>query len=192
MRETGTILLSNGSETVFWLGHEELVNPYRWQGWGRNGKVYAYRFRRALEDYPTQKIYLHRWLAYHELGGDAIYGKMIDHADSNSLNNTWNNLRVVCPVRNAWNKSNEGQASQFTGVTYEPARRGRSKWRARLTLADRTRVHIGYFATEMEAMEAVDRRSFEVYGDTALTNARLPLLSCVAPEADSTTFDIPF
>ncbi len=71
-------------------------------------------------------------------------------------------------------------------------RPGPSKWRARLTLTDGKRVHLGYHATELEAMQAVDRRAFEEWGDVSYTNAKLPLLSCVAPDADESDYSIPF
>lgn len=169
--------------------HEDIVLRYVWRPTIRPHTTYLVRSRRKSEDWPSATIYLHRWIAAHELGLEAIKGRLIDHRDGNGQNNCWDNLRVCNALANAWNKSQEANASQFTGVDWIEKRQ---RWRARLTLTDGKRKFLGYFEQEIEAARAVDKAAFEEWGEVSWSQLTLPLIEGVRMETPGETFDIPF
>ncbi|AGF85131.1 NHN endonuclease [Moumouvirus goulette] len=80
-----------------------IVNKYKWY-LGKSGYPMCYELG---------KMQLHR-LIYTCVVGDKIPSDIyVDHIDRNKLNNTNNNLRLVTPQENSFNKSTE---SNFKGV----------------------------------------------------------------------------
>jgi len=92
-------------------------------------------------------IYMH-----HLLMGTPIRGYVVDHIDENGLNNRRSNLRVIT------HGDNIRRASKTSGVSFLKRLKARP-WKAEVKI-DGERYHVGYFATEEEAIAA--RNSFLV------------------------------
>lgn len=75
----------------------------------------------------------------------------VDHIDHNTLNNKWENLRVVDKSTNAKNLSKYvTNTSGVTGVNWHSKQK---KWNARI-MVDKKSIHLGCFLTMEEAVEA--------------------------------------
>ena len=75
----------------------------------------------------------------------------IDHHDRNKLNNHISNLRYATLSENGMNRSiGSNNTSGTTGVNFS---KDRNKWRA-VIKKDRNPIHLGYFETKEEAIEA--------------------------------------
>ena len=75
-------------------------------------------------------------------------GLVIDHIDSNKLNNRLDNLKLVTPRFNA-SKDKQGSSSKYTGVTWHKKSK---KWQCQIY--DNGKLnHLGLFNTEIEASE---------------------------------------
>lgn len=87
----------------------------------------------------------------------------VDHIDTNSLNNRWDNLRLATYAQQQWNQGiSRGNTTGFIGVFYES---DRQKWRA--AIAGKT---LGRFDTAEEAGEAYRQAALELYGEFVHTS----------------------
>jgi len=85
----------------------------------------------------------------------------IDHADMNSVNNRWSNLREATRAENGWNKKKKGgSGSALKGACFD---RARSLWTARGRREGKT-ICLGRFKTEREAHEAYLEFADKNYG----------------------------
>ena len=75
----------------------------------------------------------------------------IDHIDRNRLNNHISNLRYATTSQNAMNKSI--QSNNTSGIVGVYFCKDKNKWRA-VIKKDRNPIHLGYFETKEEAIEA--------------------------------------
>lgn len=82
---------------------------------------------------------------------------LVDHKDQDPINNRDENLREATTPQNCIN------SAKRSNVRYVEKLR---KWRARTTYQGK-RVHIGYFATEREAVAAQTAKSREFHGEFA-------------------------
>lgn len=118
----------------------------------------AYATRREAPNSP--KIWMHRWLL------DAPDDVQVDHRNGNGLDNRRSNIRLCTPSQNATNRIRTfaNKSSSFVGV-----HRQRSRWVARIVVALK-RVHLGVFASEIDAARCYDRAALVHHGDFAVTN----------------------
>ena len=119
------------------------------------GKPYPYRGERR--DGHNRWRYLHQdvWEMLH---GPIPRGYMIDHADGNPLRCTEDNLRLVTPQQNAWNRrKRSGCSSRFKGVDKVP-----SGWRGRCD-----NCHLGIFREEIDAACAYNWAALPRFGEYA-------------------------
>lgn len=132
----------------------ELVSGYRWYPKpGRGNTFYAIAFP------DGRAMYMHRLLI-------ANAGEMmVDHVDHDGLNNRRCNLRLTTHRQNLQNRKRKG-ASAYIGVSWD---RPANKWRADIGMHGKV-VHLGRFATEIDAARAYDRAAIEHCGESASLN----------------------
>ncbi len=139
------ILKVTGAETLVDDDLFEHLNKFRWHnayGWGGHPCIK----RRILGVKPRRSIAIH-----HEvLGIDPLdlKGSVVDHINRNPLDNRRENLRVVSKSENALNSIRSIKAK---AVYYE---KSRNRWKAFLLLPHKTRIYLGSFRTEAEAVVA--------------------------------------
>lgn len=126
---------------------------------GKCGARYAYR-PVIKADGQRGKVYLHRELVC------AARGQRVDHVNGNGLDNRRSNLRLCTNAENMRNMRRGRGASKYKGVAWF-ARDG--CWRAYI-VQDARQIHLGYFATEIEAALAYDRAARERFGEFAKLN----------------------
>ena len=84
---------------------------------------------------------------------------IVDHINHNTLDNRKSNLRVCTAQENSWNRSN------VSGV-YK--RKNEETWLAYIEV-NGGRIHLGYFKTKEEAIEARRQAEIEYFGEFAPT-----------------------
>ncbi|ABY52832.1 HNH endonuclease [Escherichia phage phiEco32] len=119
----------------------------------RDGYLFAFIDRK--------KYLLHRLVFLME--GLDISGKIVDHIDCDRQNNRRDNLRLVTPLENAYNrKINNNNTSGYKGITQEP----NGKWRARIS-ANKRRYSLGVFDSLESAAEALREERQKLHGEYA-------------------------
>ena len=94
-------------------------------------------------------------------------GMLIDHIDSDGLNNQRYNLRVCTNAQNVQNQRIvRGGASRFKGVCWDKVNK---KWHAKLGMNGRT-FFLGRFQVEEDAAAAYDDAAEKYFGEFACTN----------------------
>jgi hypothetical protein len=87
--------------------------------------------------------------------------KCVDHIDNNRSNNHVTNLRWATHTENGMNSSmSKHNTSGHKGVSWSKSQK---KWRALITV-DRLQIHIGYYKTLDDAVQARKDRANEVFG----------------------------
>ena len=89
-------------------------------------------------------VYLHKAIMCAEVG------ETVDHQDGDTYNCCRSNLRKTTTLGNMRNRGSHGGSSQYRCVHLT-----RLGWRAQPSLNGK-RVHLGYFARELDAAAAVD------------------------------------
>jgi hypothetical protein len=90
-------------------------------------------------------------------------GMVVDHVNSNGMDNCRTNLRVCTPMENGHNSRPHGRSSRFKGVSYNAILK---VWQAGICV-NRLTQRIGYFADEIEAARAYDREAYRRFGKFA-------------------------
>lgn len=141
---------------------------YRWYLDERPHVNYAVALLR-----PSKKIVkstrMHRFIL------DAPVGFVVDHINSDGLDNRRENLRIVSQqvnVRNSSGQVNLRQYVAYKGVEFSQRPR-KKRWRARLCI-DGRRVCLGYHYTEIEAATAYDLGVDRLLGGNAYKNFSTP------------------
>ena len=115
----------------------------------------------------------------HRLKMNALNGIEVDHLNGNGLDNQRANLRLCNHQQNSANRRmNINSKSGYKGVNRlsQIKPEGRNPWRATIRVSG-LKIHIGCFATRDEAARAYDEAALEHYGEFALTNKSMGLLS---------------
>ena len=99
---------------------------------------------------------IRRTKAIHRLVAEAFLEnpdnkRCVDHIDRNKLNNHISNLRYATDSQNNMNKSR--QSNNTSGIVGVYFCKDRNKWRA-VIKKDGNPIHLGYFETKEEAIEA--------------------------------------
>lgn len=136
------------------------VRSHQWNPLVRKRATYAYA-KVAAPDGRRVTLYLHRFLM------EAGPGTEIDHVDHDGLNNRRSNLRFATRGGNLGNtRKLRGGTSQYKGVCWVISRR---RWKAAIQVNGRT-IHLGRYATELEAALAYDAAALAAWGEFACLN----------------------
>lgn len=140
--------------------YEELMR-YKWYCHLYYKKTMPYASRNIY--HPNQKtILMHRVIM-----GIVDKNIMVDHIDSNTLNNQKNNLRICSGCQNQHNSGVKGGVSQYKGVSR--CQGIKNKWRATIS-CNKKWYAIGRYETEIDAAMAYDSKAKELHKDFARLN----------------------
>lgn len=104
---------------------------------------------------------------HHLIFGSLSSGFVVDHIDGNRLNNQRANLRLVTATQNAQNIApRKNTSSRFKGVCWAKSKRF---WKAEIQF-EKTRISLGYFASEIDAARAYNAAAVQYHGEYARLN----------------------
>lgn len=90
--------------------------------------------------------------------------RIVDHRDTDGLNDRWSNLRAATDQQNNRNTSKRSDnKSGYKGVCFSP---GRKKWRANICI-DGRQTHLGYFVSAEDAATAYRAAATLHFGEFA-------------------------
>jgi hypothetical protein len=125
-------------------------------GWDDHG------YRRVSID--GIKYYVHRLIWFYQTGE---WTDLVDHADRNSLNNRWNNLRPATDSQSIANRGmNRTNIVGFRGVRLKSDHGRRKPYEARIMIDGKAK-HLGYFHTAEQAHEAYVKEATRLFGPYA-------------------------
>lgn len=129
--------------------------------------VYLARgYAKALKRGLKNGAFVHRLII-----GRPLPGFVIDHIDGNPLNNTRSNLRVVDQQTNQANRHrhNKNNTSGARGVYWHEVRKHLPKpWGAAIYVRG-TNIHLGYYTTVGEAVQARAKAELTYFGEVCPT-----------------------
>jgi hypothetical protein len=136
------------------------ISCFKWYAHKEYGIIYAWRHQyNGYREY--REVKMHRQIM------KAKTGEIIDHADSNGLNNQKSNLRFCSFSQNNMNsRISRNNVSGFKGVSYH---RQNKRWRATIN-KDRKQVSLGCYGTPEAAALAYNRKATELFGEFARPN----------------------
>src|SRR3990167_10429113 len=141
-----------------------VLSKYRWRAHKSlsrsNGKILNWYAIRNDGKRPNRKVvYMHRQVL------SVGKGKIVDHINSNGLDNRTSNLRIATPQQNVRNGRSYG-FSEYRGVSWQENAR---KWRAMIKI-DGKHLWLGLFQEEREAAKVYNRAAQEYFGAFARLN----------------------
>lgn len=157
-----TIQLTQGWATLVDDEDYEKFSQFRWYARVcKNGKVYAVR--------RVGKM----WVSLHRQIVNAKTRELIDHRDRNTLNNQRSNLRRATYAENMFN-SNPRKGESYKGIyLVKDCRYKIHRWRVQIRQKHYS-IHVGYFASEIDAARAYDEVIKKLRGDFARLNFNSP------------------
>jgi hypothetical protein len=164
-REVVYLGLGSGGTVTIDAADFDLVSAFTWRAHVRtrsNRKTYA-RTQRRLGKGRRVWVWMHRVI----MGLSIESERVVDHYDSDGLNNRRGNLRITLQKQNDRNKRAIHSATGFKGVSTQGKR-----FRAAITVNGKKR-HLGNFDTAEEAGQAYDRAARRLHGSYAATNAEI-------------------
>ena len=132
------IKLTQGKVALVDDSDYERLSAFSWQAYPGRKSWYAVR---QLGEGRTLRM-------HHDVIGKPPPGMVTDHIDDNGLNNQRANLRFISYSEN----TRRSFKSRNVGVSKKTYPKDRP-WKAQVAI-NRKNVHVGYFATEDEAIEA--------------------------------------
>ena len=154
---------SSGKEFTIDIQDFENIRKYCWHDDNK------YIFTNVFENGKKKRMQLHRLII------QCPKNMIVDHKDGNPLNNKRNNLRICTRAEN--NRNIALKHNNTSGVTGVDWIEKLHKWRARITYNYKS-IHIGYYETINQAMQARVEAEEKYFGQFSRTNSR-------AEEADN-------
>ena len=146
--EYGKGYTQKGEEFIFDLEDYNLIKDYRWSI-GTDGYLYSYNSNTG------KKISLHRLIM------NPPKDMIVDHINRTPQDNRKSNLRICSFAENSRNLSISKRNNTGTiGVGWSNQK---NKWLARIMINGKA-MHLGYFDTKEEAIEARLKAELELYG----------------------------
>jgi hypothetical protein len=156
-----TITLTRGQIALVDDADFEALTVFKWQAHRGPHDSTWYAVRAAVVAGRETKLRMHRVIA------GAADGIQVDHRNGNGVDNQRHNLRLATGSQNQQHRvraTRPQMASKFKGLSWEQGR-----WRARI-LAEGRRIHLGAFASEIEAAKAYDAAALKYFGEFAAPN----------------------
>lgn len=155
------IPLTQGKFAIVSDADYAFLSQWKWCLHRTKGKEYACR----NSPRPNRRtITMHRVVLERKLGHSRF--DLVDHRDTNGLNNQRRNLRSATTSQNHQNRVKSGGRSQFKGVRQQ-VKGGR--WQARIKV-NGTDIHLGQFDTARAAARAYNRAAQRHFGKFARLN----------------------
>jgi hypothetical protein len=155
------IYLGEGEYTIVEPPDYYAYGKYKWVLLGTGRHVYAVR-EMKIGSKRTKRMYLHREIM------KPPKGKLVDHRNSDGLDNRRANLRVATHAENMQNrrKTRKKTTSRFIGVHLEK--------KSGISIVEISHqgklIYIGRFKDEVEAARAYDRAALKYHGEFARLN----------------------
>jgi len=146
------IALTKGKFAIVDAADFEALSKYKWHAMEVKGKFYAKR------SVPGGAVLMHRQIM------QPGPGMVIDHINSNGLDNRRVNMRECTPQQNGCNGRPREGTSRFKGVS-----RHGDKWVAQIMYCGEA-LRLGVFDDEVEAAKARDAKAYELQGEFAYLN----------------------
>jgi hypothetical protein len=141
-----------------------VVSKFKWSLMRRTRQVECIYLYNA-----KTKQYLHTMLF-----GKAPSGLVVDFIDRNTMNCRTSNIRFVKP--NLSSHNNTARQVSSTGLKGAYYDQRKQKYYAQISILGK-KIHLGQYETAIAAAKAYDIAALKQYGQDALTNEKLGLLS---------------
>jgi hypothetical protein len=138
----------------------EMLSKFKWNVYKYKHVSYVYRQIRV--DSKIKAILMHR-----EVMGVSDNSILVDHKDHDGFNNQKSNLRLANKIQNGYNRNkNKVANSKYKGVCWSKTNK---KWMAQICV-NTQRMHLGFFADEIEAAKVYDVAAMKHHGEFANIN----------------------
>ena len=135
------------------------LSRYKWCTKENRNTYYAQRFKYFRGRAKT--VPMHREIM------NAPQGLFVDHINHNGLDNRKDNLRIVTPQQNSWNKrSGKIGSSKYKGVSWD---KKKQKWQVGIRISNKSE-YLGRFEDEKEAAAVYDAAARKRCGEYAFLN----------------------
>ena len=120
----------------------------------------------AVDGRQKELVYARSWTggAMHRRIMKASKGLVVDHINHDTLDNRKANLRICTNTQNTQWQANRPGKTGYRGVHIN-----KTRFQARIR-NDGKSIHIGYFATALEAARAYDTAALDLRGEFAVLN----------------------
>ena len=155
------IRLTEGKFTIVDPADFYRLNSFNWLTCGKNDNLYAARVIRT----PTGRL---NTILMHKEILDAPLGLLVDHRNTDSLDNRRANLRLATPSQNSCNsrRDKSNTYSRYRGVSFS---KRKGKWFAAIR-ANGRKLWLGYFDNELDAAKAYDAAARKYHKEFAQLN----------------------